>query len=703
MVEARLPRLRPDLKLLPGSHDEDGAPRWLLYDVVSNRYFSLFERTLKLIRHWQPGVLVDEMVASLGKQGLDFDADEIRSFAHFLVTNHLVQARTDGAAGHFAGQKRAQRKGVWSWLLHNYLFIKIPLVRPEPWLRKVMPRMGWLFQPWLSRLIIMLGVIGGFMVLRQWDTFTATFLYFFSLEGMVLYALTLVLVKSAHELGHAMVSHRLGCRVASMGVAFLVMMPVLYTDTTDAWKLRRKKDRLRIVTAGVRTELYIAMLATFLWSVLPDGALRSAAFFLATTSWVTSLLVNVSPFLRFDGYYAFSDLIGVENLQQRGFALGRWKMRQWLWGLRDPMPEPMPRPRARLLILYAWGTWVYRFVLFLGIALLVYHLFFKVLGILLFVVELLWFIAMPIYRELKAWWERKEQFQWGAGRLLAWLIPVALLVYAAIPLPSEVKMPAVVRAAEIQDLFAPEAGRIVRLPIVDGQRVERGEVLLELHSPELEQRLEETSLELRMVNERLSRQASSAEQRSLVAVNEQMLRQLQGRLEGLQARLDRLTLRAPFAGIVDTRRALHEGQWIGEDADLITVHGTAEVVIDGLVVEQDLVMLEAGQSGVFIADSGEHAALPVRLSDISVSAIPFLRYRELASDHGGPVAVRSSEDRLVPESAYYRIQAVPQAGTPPWAPDRRQSGLLVVEGATRSWLVHQARRVVVVFLRETGF
>src|SRR5690606_11708462 len=124
-----------------------------------------------------------------------------------------------------------------------------------------------------------------------------------SLEGFLLYGLTLVLVKSAHELGHALVSQRLGCRVASMGVAFLVMFPVLYTDTTDAWKLQSRRDRLRIVTAGVRTELYLALIATFLWGVLPDGSLRSAAFFIATTSWVTSVLVNISPFMRFDGYY----------------------------------------------------------------------------------------------------------------------------------------------------------------------------------------------------------------------------------------------------------------------------------------------------------------------------------------------------------------------------------------------------------------
>ena len=71
MVDVRLPSLRTDLKLYPGHHDEDGAPRWLLYDAVSNRYFTLFERTLTLLRHWQPGLTVDEMVNRLRDKSHD--------------------------------------------------------------------------------------------------------------------------------------------------------------------------------------------------------------------------------------------------------------------------------------------------------------------------------------------------------------------------------------------------------------------------------------------------------------------------------------------------------------------------------------------------------------------------------------------------------------------------------------------------------
>lgn len=703
MVEVRLPALRQDLKLLPGAHDEDGAPRWLLHDRARNSYFTLTLDALALIRHWQPGCTLDEMVAYLAERGLNHEPDDVRALIDFLIANHLVLARSPAASNYFAQRQRDGRQGFLRWLVHNYLFVRIPLLRPDPWLARLAPRLAWLFSPTAHRLVLLLGLLGGWLVLRQWDEFSATFLYFFSLEGMALYGLTLVVVKSAHEMGHALVSQRLGCRVASMGVAFLVMFPVLYTDTTDAWKLPRRRDRLRIVTAGVRTELYLALLATFFWGILPDGGLRSAAFFVATTSWITSLLVNISPFLRFDGYYAFSDLLGVENLQQRAFALGRWRMRRWLWGIDDPLPEPMPRPRARLLTAYAWATWLYRFFLFLGIALLVYHFFFKVLGIVLFIVEILWFIVMPIFRELKVWRERHADFHWTPLRLATWSVPLALLLWAVLPLSVDVPVPAVLKA-QSQQLFATESAQVVAVQVRVGDRVQAGDVLLELSSPELQLQLGQRQEELQLIKLKLSRQSASVEEKAEQAVNRERLQQLHKQLSGLQQRQAALSVRAPFAGQVVAREQLSPGQWIGQEQPLLSLVAPSTQVIEGLVHERDLNLLATGQDAVFIAQSGEQAARQASLSRIDISAIALLPYPELGSEAGGPIAVRYQNERFIPEAAYYRIQAqlndaLPEHG----AVQAQHPGMLIVQGASRSALLYQLQRIFALFIRESGF
>ncbi len=703
MVESRLPALRQDLKLLPGGHDEDGAPRYLLHDRVRNRYFTLSVDALALIRHWQPGRTQDEMYAHLQAQGLEHEVDEIRAFSDFLIANNLVLARSEGASNFFFRQRENSRLSVWQWLLHNYLFIRIPLFRPDKWLNKVGPKLSWLFSSTAHQVVLLLGLLGGLLVLRQWDSFSATFIYFFSLEGLLLYGLTLVVVKSAHELGHALVSQRLGCRVASMGVAFLVMFPVLYTDTTDAWKLRSRRDRLRIVTAGVRTELYLALIATFVWGILPDGSLRSAAFFVATTSWVTSVLVNISPFMRFDGYYAFADLLGVENLQHRAFELGRWRLRRWLWGLDDPLPEPMPRGRARLLILYAWGTWLYRLFLFLGIALLVYHFFFKVLGILLFVVEVLWFIVMPVVKEVRTWRERSGDFRWTGWRLVGWSLPLLGLLWLLLPLSVDVRVPSVLRAQQVQSLFAPEPAQVTAVLVRPGEYVTAGQVLLQLESPELNQQVRETLEQLDLVQLKLSRQSVSRDDQVAQAINQERLQQLNEQLAGLRQREEKLLITAPFSGYVGAMETLSDNQWIGRDEPILTLIDKEQLIVEGLVNERYLTSLEPGQTGFFIAASGEGPRIPVRVGQIDISAVPALLYAELGSDAGGPIAARPQNELLIPEAAHYRVEMMLESPAPTPLRHKREVGVVVIEGKPRSALLHQLQRVIALFIRESGF
>ena len=50
----------------------------------------------------------------------------------------------------------------------------------------------------------------------------------------------------------------------------------------------------------------------------------------------------------------------------------------------------------------------YRFFIFLGIAFLVYNFAFKVLGIILFVIEIYWFILRPIINEIQNWFKLKN-------------------------------------------------------------------------------------------------------------------------------------------------------------------------------------------------------------------------------------------------------------------------------------------------------
>ena len=102
-------------------------------------------------------------------------------------------------------------------------------------------------------------------------------------------------------------------------------------------------------------------LLSYITPITPIGVVT---FFIATTSWISSLAINVSPFMRFDGYYVFGDWLKAENLQPRSFALAKWRLRELLFGFNHQPPEELNPSRRWTFITYAWFTWTYRFFIF---------------------------------------------------------------------------------------------------------------------------------------------------------------------------------------------------------------------------------------------------------------------------------------------------------------------------------------------------
>ena len=143
--------------------------------------------------------------------------------------------------------------------------------------------------------------------MRQWQTFVESVGNPLSMETIWAWGLALVLVKVAHEFGHGLAAKRLGCHVPTMGVALIVLCPVLYTDLNETWKLGRWRQRLAIGLAGTATELVLAAWSSLLWSLMAPGPWRDAAALIAAVSWLSSLLINLNPFMRFDGYFVLSD------------------------------------------------------------------------------------------------------------------------------------------------------------------------------------------------------------------------------------------------------------------------------------------------------------------------------------------------------------------------------------------------------------
>lgn len=695
---ATLPELRQELMLLRGPSGKAGSS-WLIYDPVRHRYFQVSREAMDLLEHWKPEPA--DAFAKRCATWLDRDVavPDVDRLASFLAINHLVLEPPHGDARALARQQARRHQALVWRIIHKYLFFTVPLLRPQRFLEATLQFVAPLYSRTALVIVILSWVIGLYFASRQWELFVATFLDFLSFEGALVFGITLLIVKALHELGHAYTATRAGVRVNTMGIAFMVLTPILYTDVTDAWRLRNRADKLAIDAAGIVVELGLAGIALLAWAFLPDGHVRSAAFVTTTTSLVAGLAINLNPLMRFDGYYLLTDAWQLPNLQSRSNALATWWMRETLFALGQPPPERfVPRTR-RLLIAYAIASWIYRLFLFLGIALLVYHMFFKALGVVLFAVEIIWFIALPIAREMLEWWKMRTDIARGRRWLVTAAVTALGIAALVIPWSGIVRVQGVIMADLDMIIFAPRPARIVSIDVTDGQRVASGQQLAMLSVPDLDHDLRKTLKKIELVQSRLDRVAGDQLDRSVRMVLQGELERHRADLAGLREEQSRLVVRASHEGVIrDLDRDLAPGEWIGDTVPLARVVGRELAIARGYVSEDDVWRMQEGATVVFIPEDLLGERRTGRLVELVHSGIRVVDLPYLSSVYGGAVPSDRSEQEIRPRSGRHAVRIALDGATV----ERVARGTLLVEAKPESIAAAVWRRVLQVLVRESN-
>ncbi len=698
-----LPRLREELALFPGPRSIDGAPTWALHDPVRNVFFSIDWLTFEVLSRWgldDPQAIVQAIAHETTIHPEDGDLEAVQ---RFLIDNELVQSFSAQGTARFLKQAASRKTGPGTWLLHSYLFFRIPLWRPDKWLTAAMPMVEPLFSrtfAWLTLAALMVGLIE---TSRQWETFMATLVDTFSLEGVAGFMVALVFAKIVHELGHAFTAKRYGCRVPTMGVAFLLLFPMAYTDVNEVWKIKDHRKRLAVGAAGIRTELVIAAWATLLWAMMPDGVVRNGVFILATTTWISTIVINASPFLRFDGYFILMDWLGMPNLHQRAFALGRWKLREALFAFGDPVPEALSTARHRGLIGFAYATWLYRLIVFGGIALIVYSVFPKPLGPFLAFIEVWWFIAKPVWKELREW--RGDMDRITVSRRFRVVLLVVLLVglVGVVPWDSRIHGQGVLRPVGTFSIIVPEAVRVVAMPVGDGQPVRKDDILFELESPDLDAQHQLKEVQAATATWQSAAAGVNEDLRTDIRLIEAARARLNAELTGVSAERSRHQIRARADGIVfHNDLDLQPGLWLGRNEHIATVLEDGAWHVVTYLTEGEISRISPGDTARFYSEQGGAASLALVVETIDRDATRILTDGLLASTRGGQTLVRETDKGLVPEAAVYRVVLAPAEGISIAEP-RILRGAVVVSGARKSPLGDFARAAAAVVVREAGF
>jgi putative peptide zinc metalloprotease protein len=696
--------LREDIDIHPAPAHKNGLPAWTLHDITTNRFFTIGRRELVILKFWHLGNPDDILNAINARFWPRITRQDVEEVATILAREQLLQASSARDTDYLMTLVNAKKRGLAVTLLHHYLSFRIPLLHPSAHLRRFLPLISWLFTPLFLTLSVLAGLAGLALVSLRWDDFTSFVPDMLSAQGIVWTLAAMIFAKTLHEFGHAFTATHFGCRVGTMGVAIILGYPMLYTDASEAWKLPRHNQRFLISLAGLGVEMILACWALLSWNLLESGRLRDICFLFAAVTWVVSLAVNASPFMRFDGYFLLMDWWGIPNLQPRAFALTKWKIRNILFGLNRPCPEQLPDRERNLMIVYAVATWIYRFFLFLGIAYLVYSFFFKMLGIFLMAVEVGWFIVLPIAREFQAWNKiRQEEKGVSMHKPLGLLLGLAILA-SITPLPGTVRIPALVLLRDEAHIYAPIGGRIEFFSGQPGDTVEAGQALAQLSNPELERAVDKARIRVQLLEQRLA--AASVDDASTVnmSILREELRAARAALLERQKEQDKLTIRAPRECRIMIRdRTLQQGSVIHQGHELMVVGSTRNWMVSGLAGNEDFALLEKGMKGTFLPDNLGGGSMTCEIENLESYADRIVTWPLLADSHGGQiettVETRASKLPLAQTPRHGIVASLP----PDYAGKSQIRGVLLVRVWSPPIYEHVWKKMHNAWLREFGF
>jgi putative peptide zinc metalloprotease protein len=224
-------------------------------------------------------------------------------------------------------------------------WLAVPVI-PETYVAPAARMVSYLFHPAVAAVLIALAAIVAALALVGGRTPAPGSEF---LAAYVLFFLSLIV----HEFGHAAACSRYGGRPSAIGFGIYLAFPVLFSNVTAAWEMRRWQ-RVVVDLGGIYLQGLVG--AGYLAASLATG---SRTLVLAAALVGFSCLLSLNPFFKFDGYWAIGDALGVVNLgRQRGRLLKYFRER--LAG-RSSQALPWPPAVSVFVVGYlaaATTTWV---------------------------------------------------------------------------------------------------------------------------------------------------------------------------------------------------------------------------------------------------------------------------------------------------------------------------------------------------------
>lgn len=453
----------------------------------------------------------------------------------------------------------------------NPLFIKVPLFHPDRLMQTGANILGWAFQ--FPAILFWMAIVawGTFCVLIRWaDSAQMTSVIVSENNWIYLIATTLVL-KVVHEAGHGIACRTYGGNVREAGVMTILFVPLPYVDVTSVWRLESRWQRMMVSAAGMYVELLIAAVAAIIWYHVEPGLLRQQAFNVMFSASVVTVVFNINPLMRFDGYYILTDLLSLPNLAPHGQLLLKSIGRRVMYGLPGQTGD-WPEGRTPFVFLYGVGAIAWRVVISVGLVLAADAMFMGA-GIVLAMLAIAFWLVIPTLKAIYfgvcgSVTESPNRAQFAIALLSLACVATGI---ANVKWRREIAAPFVVDYDPQVEIRPGASGFLRNIYVASGDNVQQGDLLFELENRELTvthlgltDKLSASRQQARKYHHDGQIAAWQVETETAAAITE--------RLAQVREKLDSLRIMASVDGVVLTRDLNSlQGTWVSLGSSIATL------------------------------------------------------------------------------------------------------------------------------------
>ncbi len=364
--------------------------------------------------------------------------DFVRTFNTTITVAAIEQfAQQLGELGFLEGVAASQKDTGKS-----VLFIKLRAFNPDRFLSRWYPRLRWLFSPPAVLIMSVFTIFGMGIFFANISKFPFSLMTIFSAGDVISIIAGIFIITTVHEYAHAFACKRYGGSVHEMGFLLIYFQPAFYCNLSDAYLFPKKQQRIVVMFAGIFFQLLLWALFSVLWRMTIEGHLLNRIFYWTSAVCFATLVFNLNPAIKLDGYYLLADYLQIPNLRQKAFRYVWNRTKVMLFGCRDDsLVQPSQRERriyrrygvfailySLLLIIflvYRGGQffvehWAgFGFLLFLTLALLIFKRLLKTTGSRI----------MEVWRERKSdWMKPKRVIFYGVALIVILVLAILIKV-----------------------------------------------------------------------------------------------------------------------------------------------------------------------------------------------------------------------------------------------------------------------------------